>query len=285
MPEVFESFGSRDGVTPMPELLNAGFLAGVKLGYSGLDAAISFVRGGESGSISTVSDMLDFDLSLTRELLRISSASKGTEFNLETEDIPFGAISASIGQTLQDIRIPLNTTPDPQPFTYHDEIRELVLSDNLWALFDPDSQITRTAITYVLNVSGLGNWLIDPFAPEFDTPDITEGRLHRLTLHELLLSGAGAELTGSGDFTFNNDNLDSYDGIPVPEGDLDLKLTGGNQLLDTLVRTGILSDEDATSARMITGMFTAKGDDDDTIVSRIEATGDGKLLANGQRLK
>ena len=285
IPENFESLSTGNGDSSMPDVLNAGFRFGVNLNYDGLDGAVSFVRGGEEGSVSAVSDMLDIGLSLSREMLHISSASKGTEFNLESVDLPIGAIRLAVAQTLQDIRLPLNTTPDPQPFTYHEEIRDLMISDNLWALFDPDSQIPRTAITYVLNVSGLGNWLIDPFAPEFDTPGNTKGELHRLTLHELLLSGAGVELTGAGDFTFNNDDLDSYDGIPAPKGDMNLKLTGGDQLLDTLVKIGILSDEDALGFRMALGLFTIKGDGDDTIVSHIQANGKGELLANGKRLK
>jgi len=285
LPENFESFSSGYDETSMPDLMNAGFRVGVNLNYDNLDGAVSFVRGGETGSVSAVSDKLDFGFSMSRELLRVSSASKGTEFNLETVDLPIGAIRLAIAQTLQDIRLPLNTTPDPQPFVYHEEIRDLAISDNLWALFDPDSQIPRTAITYVLNVSGLGNWLIDPFAPEFDTPGNTKGELRRLTLHELLLRGAGVELTGAGDFTFNNDDLDSYDGIPAPKGDLELKLTGGDQILDTLVKIGVLSDEDALGFRMALGLFTIKGNGDDTIVSHIEANGKGELLANGKRLK
>ncbi len=285
LPENFESFSSGYGETSMQDLMNAGLRVGVNLNYDNLDGAVSFVRGGEAGSVSTVSDKLDFGFSLSREMLRVSSASKGTEFNLEAVDLPIGAIRLVVAQTLQDFRLPLKTTPDPQPFVYHEEVRDLMISDNLWALFDPDAQIPRTAITYVLNVSGLGNWLIDPFAPEFDTPGNTKGELHRLTLHELLLRGAGVELTGAGDFTFNNDDLDSYDGIPAPKGDLELKLTGGNHLLDTLVKIGVLSDEDALGFRMALGLFTVKGDGDDTIVSHIEANGKGELLANGKRLK
>ncbi|WP_428546954.1 hypothetical protein [Profundibacter sp.] len=285
IPENFESLSAGNGDTSMPDILNAGFRVGVNLNYDGLDGAVSFVRGGEAGSVSAVSDMLDLGLSLSREMLHISSASKATEFNLESADLPIGAIRLAVAQTLQDIRIPSNTTPEPQPFTYRQEIRNLSISDNLWALFDPDSQIPRTAITYVLNVSGLGNWLIDPFSPEMNIPGNTKGELHRLTLHELLLSGAGVELTGAGDFTFNNDDLDSYDGIPAPKGDMNLKLTGGNQLLDTLVKMGLLSEENAIGLRLASGAFAIKGDGDDTIVSSIEANGKGELLANGKRLK
>ena len=285
IPENFESLSAGNGDSSMPDVLNAGFRVGVNLNYDGLDGAVSFRRHDKAGSVSAVSDMLDFGLSLSREMLHISSATKGTEFNLEAVNLPVDTILFAVAQTLQDIRLPLKTSPDPQPFVYHEEVRDLKISDSLWALFDPDSQIPRTAMTYVLNVSGLGNWLIDPFAPEFDTPGNTKGELHRLTLHELLLSGAGVELTGAGDFTFNNDDLDSYDGIPAPKGDMNLKLTGGDQLLDTLVKIGILSDEDALGFRMALGLFTIKGEGDDTIVSHIETNGKGELLANGKRLK
>jgi len=283
--ENLDIYSSRNGSEFLSGLLDAGFSMGLNLNYDGLDGAVSFRKNGEAGSISIISDLLDYGVSISREMLRVSNISKGTEINLESAELPIGAIRIAVAQTLQDIRIPLNTTPEPQPFTYHMEFRDLALSDNLWALFDPGAQIPRTAATFVLNVSGLGNWLIDPFAPDFDTPGNTKGELHRLTLHELLLSGAGAELTGAGGFTFNNNDLDSYDGIPAPKGDLELKLTGGNYLLDTLVKTGLLREGNAASLRLALGSFTVKGDGDDTIVSRIDADGKGELLANGKRLK
>ncbi len=285
MPENIESFTRNISRAPSSKLLNAGFLVGINLNYDNLDGAFSFSNNGKNGSASIVSDMLDFGISLSREWLRVSSVSRATQINLEAVEIPFGEIRLAVAQTLQDINIPLTATPEPQRFTDHEEIRDLSISDNLWALIDPDSQIPHTAITYVLNVSGLGNWLIDPFSPEINIPGNTKGELHRLTLNELLLTGAGVELTGAGDFTFNNDDLESYDGIPAPKGALDLKLIGGNQLLDTLVKIGILSDEDALGFRMALGLFTIKGDGDDMIVSHIQANGKGELLANGKRLK
>ena len=282
VPENFESMNLGFGNKLMPTLLDTGFHMGINLNYNGLDGGFSFRRGDETGSVSAISDMLEFGFSLTREMLRISSASKATEFNLESKDLPAGAIRLAVAQTLQDIRLPLNITPDPQSFVYHEELRDLMLGDNLWAMVDPDAEIPRTAITYVLNVSGLGKWLNDPFGRNFNG---TNGELHRLTLHELLLRGAGVELTGAGDFTFNNDDLASYEGIPAPTGTLDLKLSGGNTLLDSLVKMGLLQEEQAMGARMGLGLFTVKGDGDDTLVSHIEATGDGKFLANGKRLK
>jgi hypothetical protein len=37
--------------------------------------------------------------------------------------------------------------------------------------------------------------------------------------------------------------------------------------------------------RMMMGLFATPGDGEDELVSKIEVTGDGQVLANGQRLK
>ncbi|MCP4621051.1 MAG: DUF2125 domain-containing protein, partial [Bradyrhizobium sp.] len=110
------------------------------------------------------------------------------------------------------------------------------------------------------------------------------GELRGLTLNELLLSVAGAELTGSGDFTFDNTDLESFDGMPAPEGEANLKLVGANNLIDKLVGMGLLSDDDAMGARMMMGMFAVSAGDD-VVTSKIEVNDEGHVLANGQRLK
>ena len=89
-----------------------------------------------------------------------------------------------------------------------------------------------------------------------------------------------SELTGDGDFTFNNEM-----GIPVPAGVMNMMLTGGNGLLDTLVAMGLVPEEQAMGARMMMGLFARPGDGEDTLVSTIEVNEDGSVLANGQRIK
>ena len=94
------------------------------------------------------------------------------------------------------------------------------------------------------------------------------------------LSLAGAELTGDGEFTFNNEM-----GFPLPSGVANVMLTGGNTLMDTLGGMGLLPQEQAMGARMMMGMFARPGDGPDTLVSTIEMKEDGSILANGQRIK
>jgi hypothetical protein len=104
-------------------------------------------------------------------------------------------------------------------------------------------------------------------------------------VNALTLALAGARLTGGGDFTFDNDDLSTFPGMPKPTGALELELTGGNALLDTLVAMGLLPQEQAMGARMMLGMFARPGSSPDSLTSRIEVTEEGQVLANGQRLR
>ena len=90
----------------------------------------------------------------------------------------------------------------------------------------------------------------------------------------------GAELTGDGDIT-----LDNSMGMPMPTGVVNVMLTGGNTLMDTLVGMGLLPEDQAMGARMMMGLFARPGEGPDTLVSTIEMKEDGSILANGQRIK
>jgi hypothetical protein len=114
-----------------------------------------------------------------------------------------------------------------------------------------------------------------------DTPP---GELHSAKVNTLTVRAAGAELTGDGAFTFDNTDLTSFDGLPRPQGVLNLMLVGGNGLLDKLVAMGFVPEDDAMGARMMMGLFAVPAGDD-VLTSTIEVNEQGHVLANGQRLK
>jgi hypothetical protein len=125
---------------------------------------------------------------------------------------------------------------------------------------------------------------MDPESEGTKTAEVP-GQLHALTLKELQVKIAGADLTGSGAFTFNNDDLETFDGLPAPTGDINLKLVGGNGLLDNLIKMGMVPQDEAMGVRMMMGLFAVAGDGEDTLTSKIEVKDDGSIFANGQRLK
>jgi len=127
--------------------------------------------------------------------------------------------------------------------------------------------------------------LLDPEQIEALDGQTPPGELNALTLNNLTIEAAGAQITGEGDFTFDNTDLQSFDGMPRPEGALSLKLSGANGLIDNLIQMGLVSDQDAMGARMMMSMFAVPGSEPDTLNSTIEVNEQGHVLANGQRIK
>ncbi|MEY2961229.1 MAG: hypothetical protein RLZ60_1059, partial [Pseudomonadota bacterium] len=110
------------------------------------------------------------------------------------------------------------------------------------------------------------------------------GELHSLTLQNLKLAIAGAEITGTGDFTFDNTDLQTYGGFPRPEGSLSLVGKGINGLLDKIEQMGLPVGDQIMTARMMLGMFT-QSTGEDQIETTIDMNAQGNVMLNGQRIK
>ena len=111
------------------------------------------------------------------------------------------------------------------------------------------------------------------------------GELNSVTLEGLTIEAAGSKITGTGAFEFDNSDMDSFEVFPRPEGALNLQVSGANGLIDKLIQMGVLAEQDAMGARMMLSMFTVPGAAPDSMSSKIEITGEGHILANGQRIK
>ena len=163
------------------------------------------------------------------------------------------------------------------------------MSDMIWAMFDPTGHLSRDPATVAIDLAGKAKMFVDMMDPEamadVETGDDMFGELNALTIKDLTIRAAGAELTGKGDFTFDNEDMVSFGGMPAPEGEVDLQLIGGNGLLDNLVAMGILPEDQAMGARMMMGLFAVPGEGEDTLNSTIVVNEEGHVLANGQRLK
>jgi len=269
------------------EAMDAGLFLSVDAGYDGLNSEFSATKDGETYAGDAISATAGFDLFMDRDNARYTAGIGNTNAALTAPEFPVGPLEFSVSEMGTDVVIPLKVSKTPAPFSYHDRIINLSVSENLWAMFDPGKLLPRGAATYILDFEGMGNWLIDPFNEKFqdENPDEPKGELHSLILNGLQLSVAGVDLTGTGAFTFNNDDLETFDGMPAPKGAFDLKMLGLNKMMDTLVQIGLLEEDQAFGARMGLGLFTVAGDGEDTLVSHIETTGDGHVLANGKRLK
>ena len=105
-----------------------------------------------------------------------------------------------------------------------------------------------------------------------------------MAINDLTVKIAGAEVMGTGAFTFDNTDMTTIPGMPRPEGSLELNINGVNGLLDKLVGMGLIPEDQAMMPRMMMGMFaTVVGEDQ--LTSKIEIDAAGGIFANGQQIQ
>jgi hypothetical protein len=155
------------------------------------------------------------------------------------------------------------------------------VNEEAWAMIDPGAVFSRDAADLAVDISGKTK--ID--VPAMIAADEMGGMPpipapENLDITELSLKVAGAALAGTGAFTFDNSM-----GMPMPIGAADVSISGANALIDGLIATGILAQEDAMGARMMMGAFMSPGAGPDTLTSRIEAKPGFEIYVNGQRIQ
>jgi len=189
-----------------------------------------------------------------------------------------------IGRSNAEVELPMIVTDTARPFGISMDIEGLQVSDTLWSMIDPTGGLPRDPANLALDIDGMGSWDVELLDPEAmaaaEMSGEMPGEVQSIDLSRLLLSVAGAELTGTGSFQFNNSSVP-----PVPFGKVNLELMGGNGLLDKLVAIGLVPEDQAMGARMMMGLFARPGNGPDALVSEIEVKEDGSVLANGQRIQ
>ena len=183
--------------------------------------------------------------------------------------------------------MPLSASDAAAQFGFNFALTDVTVSDDIWAMADPAGAVPRDPISIELDLTGMAKLFFDLLDPEqaeamafADVP----GELETLQLGGLRLSAAGAEVNGTGDFTFDNTDLETFDGLPRPEGALNLNIKGANALIDTAVEIGLLPPDQAGLGRLFMGMFTTPTGDDE-LTSTIEINDQGHIMANGQRIQ
>ena len=237
---------------------------------------------------TTASGGSNFAMAMGQGGMRIDGMATGIDYAIQGSEIPF-PLNIKAAELGLGFDMPVSASDTPEDFGLRVRLGELAVDDMIWMLIDPTGGLPHDPATLIVDLAGKGNWLVDILDPAnaamLEGGDETPAELHALTLKELQVKLAGAELTGSGDFTFNNDDLETFDGVPAPDGALELKLTGGNTLLDKLIAMGLVPADEATGIRMMMALFAQQGEGEDTLTSRIEVKPDGQVTANGQRLQ
>lgn len=281
-------FGMGDAMD-MVGLLEAGFDMSGQFEHGGGSTEFSFTDAGQEVSGTTQTARGRLDLAMSDSGLSYGGSAEDMKVKVSGDQIPF-PVEINMKNSGFGLSMPVSSSDEPQDFSFSMLFGDFTISDQVWAMFDPAGQLPRDPATLSIDLAGKAKMLVDMMDPEameeVETSDLTFGELNALAINDITVRAVGAELTGEGDFTFDNSDLTSFDGMPAPEGDIDLKLVGGNGLLDKLVTMGVLPEDQATGARMMMGLFAVPSEEEeDTLTSTIVVNEEGHVLANGQRLK
>lgn len=271
----------------MAAMIEAGFAVDGNFGFGAGSSNLNFQDGGETFSYESSSDGGTFGFMIGTGGFGYEINQGNVSVNLAGSEFPL-PISVTFAELVFDMLIPVMANDEPQDFDLVIGMSDFTISDLIWGIFDPTGQLPRDPATLLVSLNGKAKLLANIMDPEV-AAEMENGpppaELEALTVEELELTAAGASVTGSGDFTFDNTDLTTFDGMPRPAGILNLQLVGGNGLLDKLVAMGLLPAEEAGGVRMMMGLFARPGDGPDTLTSTLEINEEGHILANGQRIQ
>ncbi|WP_225029483.1 DUF2125 domain-containing protein [Xinfangfangia pollutisoli] len=274
---------------PLTAIQNAGDFG--RALEEGLAFTFATKQGDSTGSVSQEDEYfpMQFDMtasggeatgSFDKQAFAIKSDGAGMTFNLTSAAIP-APVEVTLGPVALDFLFPVVSPDTASDYHLKLSLSQFVLNDAVWGLFDPGAALKREPLDLAVDVSGKTK--IDAVglmaAEETGAPPPVPAP-ESLDINTLALKVAGAALNATGAFTFDNSM-----GMPMPLGQADVSVTGANALIDGLIATGLISQDDAMGARMMMGAFMKPGAEPDSLTSLIEAKEGGQIFVNGQQIQ
>lgn len=269
-------------------LAAGGFSASGAMGYE--NGQMQFAATEPSGTLSgtTKTGAVTVEFAMDGAALRYTIGATEQAITLSGPDMPV-PVDVSMAETAFTLVAPIAKADTPQDMALGLTFGGFEMSDILWNMFDPGAALPRDPATIALDLTGQVTPFINLFDPSemarLDATGQTPGELNTLTLKDLTIEAAGAKLGGTGSFTFDNTDLQTFGGFPRPNGTVSLTLDGANALIDKLIEMGLISSEDAMGARMMMSMFAVPGDGPDSLKSSLTINEQGHVLANGMRIQ
>jgi hypothetical protein len=273
-------------VEKLNEALAKGLDVNMALAYGATSYEFEIVDESGPGKIIGGSEGGNFSLAVDKTRMMIAGGGKNVALTLSGMGMPFPEAKISYAESGFNLTMPTSKSDTPSDFVFLTKLVDLQMSDAVWGIMDPTGQLPHDAATLVIDTKGTARLTTDLMDDAAMTAlgDAAPGELHSLDVTEIKLSAAGAELTGAGAFTFDNTDMTTFAGMPTPTGKLEMKLFGGNTLMDKMVAMGVLTQDEVMGARMMMAMFANTVDGKDEITSVIEAK-DKHLYVNGQKIQ
>ncbi|MCE6959720.1 DUF2125 domain-containing protein [Cereibacter sphaeroides] len=204
----------------------------------------------------------------------------GAEVSFLSPVLPdFSGTIASAGAGLT---LPVLPAKGAMPASLRFELGAVAPAAETWDAMDPAGGLPHDPLSVEVTLEGLLNPRRNLLGTDAGLADAWPDSLD---IRRFAISGLGASIGASGAFHFHLEDRESWNGLPRPEGTMDMTFRGIDAVLLGMKGSGLLPDSQAGAARMILGMFASPGQEPGSYTTRVEATPDGKLLANGQRLR
>ncbi len=228
---------------------------------------------------------------LAQDGLRASSTATDVAFDMTEPYLTPDPISLTMSRAAFVIGFPISASPAPQPIELGLELRDVAMAEPVWAMFDPSGILARDPATLAFNLNGTVSNSVDLF--DFMSLAALEDKINAGLLPVSLLdlaangveaSAVGMTATGEAAFTFDNTDLETYDGLPRPIGTASATVTGLYAFADKLVQLGVIAQSDVASMGPVLAMI-ADLTGDDTLTTAVEMTADGHIKVNGQQIQ
>ena len=257
----------------------------------GLSVSFSTKQGESNGTMSQESTFMPMEMVIkagggdakgvfNKDTFSITSTGTGLALDVTSAMMPV-PVKVSMGQVEFGLTSPVMAAETAGDFGLVMKLAQLTVNEEAWAMLDPGAALKRDPADLAINISGKTKLdFIAMIQAEETGMEPPVPAIETLNITEMALKVAGAALTGTGAFTFDNTM-----GIPMPLGEANVTVTGANALIDGLIATGLVAEEDAMGARMMMGAFMSPGANPDELTSKIEAKAGGEIYVNGQRVQ
>lgn len=269
----------------LPAMLNAGLRGNGGYTVGPMTFSFGMADGDKTMQAQGTASGAQAEVGLDPSGLRYSAGVTGLDVTASGSSVPFPDFRVTASEYRLGLTMPLTKSDTPSDFGLLLRLADLTLPEGVWAMVDPQARLPRDPATVGIDATGKARLFADLTSQAAAEPGASIGQVEALTVNRLHAKLAGAELTGTGAFTFDNDDMETFPGMPRPAGVADLQLTGGNGLLDNLVALGLVPQDQVMGIRMMMALFARPGEGPDTLTSKIEMTPEGQILANGQRIQ
>jgi hypothetical protein len=279
------TFLSAADMADLSAALKAGFAVNGSFSHGATSFTLNANDDGKPTAISGTSAGGDVTVDMNAAHLQYGVSGKAMALTIASADIPFPEVKVGYEEFAFDMDMPVAKSDSPADFKLLTKLVGFTISDEVWGMIDPAGSLPHDPATVIIDTKGK----VTMTADLFDEAAMVEGttpppQLNALDITEIKASAAGAELTGVGAFTFDNSDMTTFAGVPLPTGKMEIKLTGGNTLLDKIVEMGLLTQDDAMGFKMMVSMFANSAADKDEMTSTLEFKDKG-FYANGQKLQ